>query len=299
MGEGPAPLVDNLGIAGDPIDVVARFLDLPYLLFLDSATGGALAGESQLGRYSFLSADPALVIRSKGRVTELRGPGRPWARLDRDPLLAVRELLAPFTPAPVVGLPPFQGGVAGYVGYDYGAVLERLPAPRYDDLAISDVVLGLYDWVIAWDHRLETGWIISTGMPETGPAQADRARARLAMVQERLRDPARVAPRPPRPPAAAAEPAATGRPEAPTYPVLGVEGAEAIGLRSTFTHRGYLDAVARVREYIVAGDIFQANLSQRLRGADRRFAVRALLSAPPEQPGALRRLSRLRRRSAC
>ena len=44
---------------------------------------------------------------------------------------------------------------------------------------------------------------------------------------------------------------------------MGVEGAEKIGLRSTFTHRGYLDAVARVREYIVAGDIFQANLSQR------------------------------------
>jgi para-aminobenzoate synthetase component 1 len=45
--------------------------------------------------------------------------------------------------------------------------------------------------------------------------------------------------------------------------VVGIEGAEAISLRSTFTHRGYLDAVARVREYIVAGDIFQANLSQR------------------------------------
>ena len=163
MGQTAAPLVDNLGIAGDPIDVVARFLDLPYLLFLDSATGAALAGEShQLGRYSFLSADPALVIRSKGRVTELGGPGRPWTRLETDPLVAVRELLAPFGTAPVFGLPPFQGGVAGYVGYDYGAVLERLPAPRYDDLAIPDVVLGLYDWVVAWDHRLDTGWIIST-----------------------------------------------------------------------------------------------------------------------------------------
>ena len=54
------PLVENLGLAGDPIDVVARVLDRPYLLFLDSATGPALAGENQLGRYSFLSADPAL-----------------------------------------------------------------------------------------------------------------------------------------------------------------------------------------------------------------------------------------------
>ena len=54
---------------------------------------------------------------------------------------------------------------------------------------------------------------------------------------------------------------------APSYPVLGVEGAEEIGLRSTFTHRGYLSAVARVREYILAGDIFQANLSQRFQVA--------------------------------
>jgi para-aminobenzoate synthetase component I len=50
---------------------------------------------------------------------------------------------------------------------------------------------------------------------------------------------------------------------APSYPVSALE-APPEGLRSTFTHRGYLDAVARVREYIVAGDIFQANLSQRL-----------------------------------
>lgn len=46
--------------------------------------------------------------------------------------------------------------------------------------------------------------------------------------------------------------------------MIGAEHAVEIGLRSSFTHRGYLDAVARVRDYIVAGDIFQANLSQRL-----------------------------------
>ena len=266
MAEALAPLVDNLGTAGDPIEIVSRFLDLPYLLFLDSATGTTLAAEShQLGRYSFLSADPARVVRSKGRLTEIGGPGLPWTRIDADPLIAVRDLLAPFAAAPVFGLPPFQGGAAGYVGYDYGAVLERLPAARYDDLAIPDVVLGLYDWVIAWDHRLDTAWVVSTGLPETGAAQTVRARERLAMVQERLRGPARPAPRLPRVQSRdGAAPDTGALAEAPSYPVLGVDGAEAAGLRSTFTHRGYLDAVARVREYIVAGDIFQANLSQRL-----------------------------------
>jgi para-aminobenzoate synthetase component I len=258
MTGGAAPLVDNLGETGDPIDVVARFLDLPGLVFLDSATGPPHAADAhQLGRYSFLTADPAQIVRSKGRKTEIGGRGLDWVPVDMDPLLAVRDLLAPHAAAPVSGLPPFQGGAAGYIGYDYGAVLERLPAARYDDLAIPDVVLGLYDWVIAWDHRLGTAWVISTGLPEIGAAREVRAHERRAMVQERLRGPAR------RPSSQALHSGVPALDEAPSYPVLGVEGAEPIGLRSTFTHRGYLDAVTRVRDYIVAGDIFQANLSQR------------------------------------
>jgi para-aminobenzoate synthetase component 1 len=50
---------------------------------------------------------------------------------------------------------------------------------------------------------------------------------------------------------------------APSYPVDGGSWSERLALRSSFTHHGYLDAVARVREYILAGDIFQANVSQR------------------------------------
>ena len=256
MSHQAAPLVDNLGETGDPIDLVTRFLDLPGLVFLDSAPGSPHAPDAhQLARYSFLTADPARRVRSKGRHTELGGPGLEWTPLDTDPLLAIRDLLAPHAAPAVPGLPPFQGGAAGYIGYDYGAVLERLPAARYDDLGVPDVVLGLYDWVIAWDHRLGTAWIISTGLPETGRAREARARERLAMVRERLRGPAR------RTPVGSASIVAPE--DAPSYPVLGVEGAEPIGLRSTFTHRGYLDAVTRVRDYIVAGDIFQANLSQR------------------------------------
>ncbi|HKT60691.1 MAG TPA: aminodeoxychorismate synthase component I [Gemmatimonadales bacterium] len=255
MTGGVTPLVDNLGETGDPIEVVTRFLDLPGLVFLDSATGPQHAADAhQLGRYSFLTADPARTIRSRARRTEMGGRGLEWTPVDTDPLFAIRDLLAPHAAAPIAGLPPFQGGAAGYIGYDYGAVLERLPAPRYDDLAIPDVVLGLYDWVIAWDHRVGTAWIISTGLPELGAAREVRARERLAMVRERLLGPARRA---------STQSSTPGPEDAPSYPVLGVEGAEPIGLRSTFTHRGYLDAVTRVRDYIVAGDIFQANLSQR------------------------------------
>jgi para-aminobenzoate synthetase component 1 len=280
MTGGAPPLVENLRDAAGPAEMAARFLDLPFVLLLDSATGATTRSEVHpLGRYSFLSADPAVVIRSRGGVSETGAPGGEMTRVSSDPLLLARDILRPFSAESVSGLPPFQGGLAGYVGYDYGSLLERLPAPRYDDLALPEVVLGVYDWVIAWDHRLATAWIISTGIPELGPGRERRATERLRMVRERLQGPA------------AAQISRNGVPgaslprptPAPTYPVVGVESAERIGLRSTFTHRGYLDAVARVRDYIVAGDIFQANLSQR-------FQV-------PAPPGLFDLYGKLRRRN--
>jgi para-aminobenzoate synthetase component 1 len=191
MSGGFAPLVEPLGVTAQPAEICARFLDLPYLLFLDSAAGrgvtGAPAEGQQLERYSFLAADPARVIRSKGATTEIRtGSNTPWISVAGDALSVAGALLPQVPTEPVSGLPPFQGGIAGYIGYDWGAVLERLPRPRYDDLAIPDVMLGLYDWVIAWDHRIGTAWMISTGLPETGAARERRARERMELVRERL-----------------------------------------------------------------------------------------------------------------
>jgi para-aminobenzoate synthetase component 1 len=234
-----APLVEELRPAPDPVAAAERFLGQPHLLFLDSA-----ADPERLGRFSFLTATPVAVVRTKG------SGGIPA-------LQQAHNLLDPHRVPPVPGLPPFQGGIAGYVAYDYGAVLERLPPPRYDDLNLPDAVLGLYDWVLAWDHRVGRAWIISTGIPARGGARTEAAAERLAWVRRMLAGPAtgaagRVGPR-----HASALPA-------PSYPLSGTDRGIGIGLRSSFTHRGYLDAVTRVRDYIIAGDIFQANLSQRL-----------------------------------
>ena len=61
----PAPLIHELAPAPEPVDTCARFRDLPFLLFLDSATD-----PEHLGRYSFLAADPATAVRSKGLLTQ-------------------------------------------------------------------------------------------------------------------------------------------------------------------------------------------------------------------------------------
>ena len=265
------PYIDELIPAPDPLEIMTQLRDLPYPLFLDGATD-----PQRLGRHSFVTADPSRVIVAKNGRTTLHSPesGRSTPVPD-DPLLTVRALLAPFASDPVPGLPPFQGGAAGYIGYDYGATLERLPAPRYDDLDIPDVVLGLYDWVIAWDHQQHRAWLISTGFPTFDPAaRASHARARAARVHHRLAaagtataaDPDDASNTPTTwyattwyATASDSHDSTSTSARAPTYPV-----PDHPSLRSSYPHDGYLAAVARVRDYIVAGDIFQANLSQRL-----------------------------------
>ena len=241
-----SPLVEELVPPPDPVRCCELLEGLPHRLFLDSASR-----DPRLGRHSYLTADPFAVVRS-----DEGGP---------DPLASVRSMLAPFRCESVPGLPPFQGGAAGYIAYDWGLALERVPAPIYDDLGLDDLVLGLYDWVLAWDHVQSKAWLISTGMPETHPdARMRRATERAADVRARLdARKNRIIPES----LVAGSLQASGResvaPTAPSYPIADGWWDSRLAIRSSFTRAAYLKAVERVREYIFAGDIFQANLSQR------------------------------------
>ena len=251
-------LVHELKDAPGPSEACARFLDLPFPLLLESA----LRSE-RLGRFSYLAADPWLVLRSRGAELE-------WHSRDGiehsagDPFAALQTALAGNALEAIPGLPAFQGGAAGYLAYDLCHQLERLPSPAFDDLDLPELCLGLYDWTIAWDHVEGRTWLFSTGLPLDGGRRAERAEARARMVRERLAGA-------PMPPEAPRRPAASVVGTGPQTHVL----AEMPGVSSTFSREGYLRAVERTREYICAGDIFQVNLSQRLEAAvdDHPFAL--------------------------
>jgi len=245
------PLVDEIVPAPEPLLVCARLASLPFLVFLDSARRDA-----RLGRYSFIAADPVHIIRSKGALTLERPSERSeWKRVS-DPLGATRAVLRRFESEPVPGIPPFQGGAAGYLGYDWGTTLERVPRARYDDLEIPDVMVGIYDWVIAWDHDSGQAWIISTGIPEQGARRQARAASRLALVRAYLTGSIGTST-----PLHHARGQHAARLSAPSFAVKSTPPRARV--RSNFTRPGYEMAVRQVIEYIRAGDIFQANLSQR------------------------------------
>ncbi|GLK67730.1 aminodeoxychorismate synthase component I [Hansschlegelia plantiphila] len=205
-----------------------RLAGLPHLVFLDSAMPHAT-----LGRFSYLTADPYAVLDVRGATATLGGRA-----VEGDPLAALGQALSEPRISSHPDLPPFQGGAAGFISYEYGRRLERLPTPDVDDLGIPDAVLPLYDWVVACDHAADRAWLISTGAPEADTAarearSAARAEAALALLSR---------------------PATRSAPVVAPAPLL---------FSSNFDRAAYVDAIARVVEYVLAGDIFQANVAQR------------------------------------
>jgi para-aminobenzoate synthetase component I len=238
------PLVEEISPVPDSAEALERFAILPRLLFLDSAQHSR-----SLGRYSFLTADPFEWIVSRGRHTFVSGETKP--RDNVDPFSILLERMQRWQMEPIVGLPPFQGGAAGVFGYDLCHHLERLPRPRIEDFKIPDMAVGLYDWVLAFDHQQDRAWIISTGLPETDPSRRLRkARNKLEMVRECLSGK----------PKALSNPSLGDRCEvAPQHPLPLLKG-----LTSNFDSREYLETVRRAIEYTHAGDCFQVNIAQRL-----------------------------------
>jgi para-aminobenzoate synthetase component 1 len=239
--------VEELVPAPDPWQVARRLAGLPRLLFLDSA----LAHPS-LGRYSFVTADPFEWLRARGRRV-WSGDGARSVETG-DPFALLAERLARFRSPALPGLPPFQGGAAGLFGYDLCHHLERLPRPRFDEFQVPDLAVGLYDWVIGFDHAARRAWLIATGFPETEPQRRrGRAERRLVEVKRRLRE------TPMRGEGRGARGEGQGVTPALRWPVPGFPGLE-----SNLSRDDYLEVVRRAVEYVHAGDCFQVNIAQRL-----------------------------------
>jgi para-aminobenzoate synthetase component I len=228
----PAPM--------SPYEAAPRLLGLPRVVLLDSSSANVHSG-----RYSYLSADPFLTVRSRGSRVELAGPaGR--TVVEADPFDLLRSLLSLYPSAQSPGLPPFLGGAVGYFGYDLGRLLESLPATNPADEALPELDVGFYDWVLAADHLSGENWLVATGLPAGTEAAA---RARLAEIEVRLDTPAKASKEP------------EGSKESGRAPDL-----EPLLFRSNVSRADYLEDVRRAKEYITAGDIYQVNLSHRLEG---------------------------------
>jgi len=241
-----------------PVSAFKKIGDTEYAFLLESVETG-----ERIGRYSFLSADPFLVFSSKGRAVEIMEGGKTCRRTlepGEDPLAVLKSLLGRYTYVGDPKLPPFCGGAVGYIGYDTVRFFERLPDRTVDDLGLPDCLFVFTDILLIFDHLRRNIRVLCNAHIDGDPEAAhEQAVQRIEAFVSRLKKPL-PPPAPPR--------------KAPP----GVE------IRSNMTQAQYEAIVRKTKEYIAAGDIIQAVLSQRFEAslsADPFDVYRALRSVNP------------------
>jgi anthranilate synthase component 1 len=213
----------------------------PMSFLLESVEGGATRG-----RYSVIGLDPDLIWRASGAKAEINRAAAKDANAfgpDSKPTLAsLRALLAESTIALPEDLPPMAAGIFGYMGYDTVRQIEQLPLMTPDALGVPDAILIRPMVMAIFDSVKDEITVVTPVRPDAKmPAREayDAALARLDGIIRKLDAPL--------PHATAARLDTLALPE----PVSNTPEAD------------YLAMVAKAKEYIKAGDIFQVVLSQR------------------------------------
>jgi anthranilate synthase component 1 len=267
------PVYRELLADGDtPVSAFAKLGGGEDSFLLESVVGG-----ETWAAYSFIGVGARARFSARGgrfRVVryDVEGGGAPTeheaACPQGDPTAALASLLATFRPAVVPGsdLPRFFGGAVGYLSYDAVRAFERLPARLPDELELPEARFTITDTLVIFDNLRQTVKVVANAVvdePARAAASYAAACARIDAVVDALTRPG--------PPLRRLDPGAAPR-EAP--------------LASNTTREAFCAAVARVKEYILAGDAFQVVLSQRFaaersEGADPFDVYRALRVVNP------------------
>ncbi|AFS69222.1 anthranilate synthase component I family protein [Exiguobacterium antarcticum] len=202
-----------------------------YVELTTGQTGHVWLESGRIGSYTMAGIRPVGHVRTKDGITTITISGEQEQRTDA-PFILIDEIRSRYASARPAGMPPFFGGLAGYVSYDAVRYLERLPEQAEDDLATADVSLYWYDEVAVFDHQTEQLFVAVTRETE--------AEARLDLAKE-VASWCQTSP-------------------VPTFPT-----PEEVTVRRgrSFERADFVQAADRVKRYIEAGDVFQVNLAVR------------------------------------
>jgi anthranilate synthase component 1 len=233
-------------LVGDLLTPVAAFLKLRHgrkgaAFLLESVEGGAVRG-----RFSMIGLDPDLIWRCQDGAAAVKriadDAAAPFVSDDRPPLESLRALIAESALPIGPDLPPMAAGLFGYLGYDMVRAMERLPEPNPDALEVPDAILIRPTVMVVFDAVRDEISLITPVRPQPGVAPKaayETALARLDEVTWALERPL---------------------PFEERADAAGVQFAPPI---SNTTPEEFEAMVARAKDYIRAGDIFQVVLSQR------------------------------------
>ena len=216
-----------------PVSAFLRIAsDAPEAFLLESVEGG-----EHVGRYTFIGIAPYRKLVARGRTITVEN-GKRRRTFQGDVFEELKRELGGHTAARIPGLPPFTAGAVGFFAYDVVRLIERLPELAADELGVPDACMMFFDQVLAFDHVKKEILLIATVDLKRGGTYPQALR-RLDRMQKRLE---------------AAIPASALR-------KASIPGRLKLVARTSKAR--FLQSVARAKEYIASGDVFQCVLSQR------------------------------------
>ena len=240
-----------------PAQLIYEAISSPYSFLLES-----IKGPETIARYSFIGADPFLIFKAKNGNVEIRFKDRKVLST-ASPLKSLKRLMSGYRIYPQKGLPPFIGGAVGMISYDFVHYLERIPRTAVDDLSLPDAHFMLIDTVIALDHKFNKTFLITCPAADeflTGSEKKienfvpfyKKACRKITALYEKISS---ITP-------GIAHSNVNGNNS--NKAILNKNTARPIIIRHETEKNNYINMVIKVKEYIRAGDIFQANISQRV-----------------------------------
>ena len=196
-------------------------------------------------RFSFVGRNPSATLVLRDGVITVDGALPASVPLDQGMLAALDALLLEYQAPVLADLPPLQGGVVGYLGYDIVREVEHLPNIPHDDRRLPDAIMSVIGSLVAFDHWRQRAFVIES-VPVLG-LDDEALAAAYAAAGERIMETV----------------ADLGRP-LPYRPVAPPQPDDEIPMVVSSMPNGmYQAAVEVAKEHILAGDIFQVVLSQR------------------------------------
>jgi anthranilate synthase component I len=225
-----------------PVSAYMKMSGGEYSFLLESVEGG-----EKWARYCFLGFDPSIVVSIKGNEVTVKKNGKSESIIieEGNPLVGLKKVLAQYEPVEVEGLPRFSGGAVGFVSYDMVRSFETLPDKTEDDLEVPDACFVITDTLLIFDNIAQTIKIVSNAHVENDNIDDlyHKAIRNIEAIEEKLKN---------------------------SLPISLVDEGlgnltNTINIESNFKKEHFLDAVQKIKDYILEGDAIQVVLAQRLK----------------------------------
>ncbi len=156
------PFYQQLPYQADSRHYFERIRHLPWPVLLDSTQNS-----TQDNRYDIMAADPFVTLRATDTQTIIKHRSGEQVSSEQDPFQLLQQQFEKFPLQQMTSL-PFCGGAIGHFAYDLGRRIEQLPNIAVDNEHTAHMLVGLYDWAIITDHKLQQTYLASYGLdPET------------------------------------------------------------------------------------------------------------------------------------